>query len=134
MPVVEQRRTAGLVGVVLAALSCLSCGSGGGGVSTAGSDPTVFVHDVGGDRSDDAGIDGYVRYLDDADCLVLESTAGGVRHERDPIALGSRVTAAGGYANPATSEIDLPQVAADCLRSEGEFVLIQKIATVTPPS
>lgn len=35
--------------------------------------------------------------------------------DRDPIARGSRVTAAGGYANPATSEIDLPQVAADCL-------------------
>jgi hypothetical protein len=117
----------------------------------------VYVHDVGSDRSDDVGIDGYVRYLDDADCFVLESTAGGVRHvavwppgtkawkpdatvagvrvpDRDPIALGSRVTAAGGYANPATSEIDLPQVAADCLRSEGEFVLIQKIAAVTPPS
>lgn len=151
-------RTAGSLrtaGVVLTALSCLSCGSGGG-VSTVGPDPTLFVHDVRG-RSDDAQVDGYLRYLDDADCFVLDATTGSGRHvavwppgtkawmngaevagvrvpDRDPIAIGSRLTGAGGYANPTTSDLDLPEVAADCLGAGGEFAMIHVISAVTPPS
>jgi hypothetical protein len=146
------------VGIVLVALACVSCGSEAG-VSVAQTDPTVFVHDVR-DRADDAKLDGYVRYLDDADCFVLDSTAdgsGGVRNvavwppgtkvwkkgpevagvevpDWDPIAVGSRVTGAGGYANPGTSDMDLPEVATDCLGSGGEFAMIHVISAVTPPS
>jgi len=146
-----------MVGVVLAALACVSCGSGSG-VSVAQTDPTVFVHDVR-DRADDAKLDGYVRYLDDADCFVLDSTAdrNGVRNvavwppgtkawkkgtevagvevpDRDPIAVGSRVTGGGGYSNPDTSDMDLPKVAADCLGNGGEFAVIHVISAVTPSS
>ncbi|XVU29533.1 hypothetical protein ACQPZJ_21390 [Actinoplanes sp. CA-054009] len=150
-PFVRTRRA----GAVLAVLACASCGSGTE-VSVARTDPTLFVHDVR-DRSDDAKVDGYVRYLDDADCFVLDSTADGTRHvavwppgtevwkkgtevagvevpDRDPIAVGSRVTGAGGYANPATSDTELPEVAADCLGRGGEFAMIHVISAVSPPS
>ncbi|WP_143049962.1 hypothetical protein [Asanoa ishikariensis] len=119
------------------------------------SDPTLLVHGVQG-RSDDAQIDGYVRYLDDADCFVIEAAAGGGRNvavwppgttvwmdgvavagvdvpDRDPIAIGSRLTGGGGYANPDTTDLDPPEVAADCLSGGGEFALIHAISTVTPP-
>ena len=46
-------------------------------MSTVGPDPTLFVHDVRG-RSDDAQVDGYLRYLHDVDCFVLDSTT--IRH------------------------------------------------------
>lgn len=147
-----------VLGAALLTVVCASCGSGAG-VSAAQTDPTLFVHDVR-KRGDDAGIEGYVRYLSDADCFVLESTADGaegVRNvvvwppgteiwmngeevagvtvpERDPIVLGSRVTGGGGYANANTSEIDLPEVPADCLSGGGEFALLHVISAVTPPS
>ncbi|GAA1897083.1 hypothetical protein GCM10009687_78150 [Asanoa iriomotensis] len=133
----------------------MACGSGDG-VSTARTDPTLFVHDVRG-RADDAEISGYVRYLADADCFVLDSAAdgtGGVRNvavwppgttvwmkdaqvagvevpDRDPIALGSRLTGGGGYANPDTSELELPEVATDCLSNDGEFAMIHVISAVS---
>ena len=43
------------------------------------------------------------------------------------------MTGAGGYANPVTSDLDLPEVAADCLSGGGGFAMIHVIATVTPP-
>ena len=146
-----------MVGVVLVALACVSCGSGAS-VSAAQTDPTLFVHDVR-NRSDAAKVEGYVRYLADADCFVLDSTAdrNGVRNvavwppgtkawkkgpevagvevpDRDPIAVGSRVTGGGGYSNPDTSDMDLPKVAADCLGNGGEFAVIHVISAVTPSS
>ncbi|MFF5076224.1 hypothetical protein ACFY36_04180 [Actinoplanes sp. NPDC000266] len=127
-------------------------------MSVAQTDPTLFVHDVR-DRSDDAKVDGYVRYLGDADCFVLDATADGASGtrnvavwppgtkvwkkgtevagvevpDRDPIAVGSRVTGAGGYANPTTSDTELPKVAADCLSTGGEFAMIHVISAVAPP-
>jgi hypothetical protein len=143
------RVTAGIrtAGVLLAALTCVACGSGDK-ISTAGTEPTLLVHDVRG-RSDDAEITGYVRYLAEADCFVLDGS-GGVRHVvvwppgttvwlrdgavagvevpgRDPIPLGSRLTGAGGFANPETSELDLPEVATDCRSGDGEFAMIHKL-------
>ncbi|SNT58631.1 hypothetical protein SAMN05421812_11134 [Asanoa hainanensis] len=138
---------------LLVALACVGCGSHEG-ISTARTDPTLLVHGVQG-RSDDAGVDGHVRYLEEADCFVLDSA--GVRNvavwppgtkvwldgarvagvevpDRDPIAIGSRLTGGGGYANPATTEIELPEVAADCLRGGGEFVSIHVISAITPPA
>jgi len=144
-----------MAGVALATLSCVACGSGDG-VSTAQTDPTLLVHDVQ-DRADDAEVSGYVRHLAEADCFVLDSTAdgsGGVRNvavwppgtkvwmkdaevagvevpDRAPIAVGSRLTGGGGFANPDTSELDLPEVAADCLSDGGEFAMIHVISAVS---
>ncbi|MDG4826433.1 hypothetical protein O7635_31675 [Asanoa sp. WMMD1127] len=133
----------------LVAVSCVGCGADGS-VSAAQTSPTLLVHDVRG-RGDDAAVDGYVRYLEGADCFVLEAVGGGgVRNvavwppgttvwlrggavagvrvpDRDPIALGGRVTGSGGYANPTTSELDLPAVAPDCLSGGGEFVMVHRL-------
>ncbi|WP_203716299.1 hypothetical protein [Asanoa siamensis] len=130
--------------VALVVLSCAACGS------TA---PTVLVHDVRG-RGDDALITGSVGYLADADCFVIESA--GVRHvavwppdteawvtgtevagvrvpDREPIAIGSQLTAGGGYTNPtASGDLDLPEVPAECFGGGGEFALIHVITAVTP--
>ncbi|MDG4768015.1 hypothetical protein O7632_28560 [Solwaraspora sp. WMMD406] len=114
------------------------------------------MHDVR-ERGDDAGIDGYLRYLAGSDCFVLEPAAGGVRNvavwppgttvwmdgadvagvtvpDHDPIATGSRVTGGGGYANAGTSDTDLPDVPAECLSGGGEFAFLHVISAVTPPS
>jgi hypothetical protein len=146
--------------VLLAALSvavCFGC-TPSPPVSVADSDPTLLVHDVrrGGD---DAQIDGYLRHLADADCFVLEpdATTGpdGMRNVavwppgtkvrrdggqvagvyvpgREPIAIGSRVVGGGGYANPSTSNLDLPDVSPDCLTGGGEFAMLHAIASVVP--
>lgn len=146
--------------VFLAALSvavCLGCTSSPP-VSVAETDPTLLVHDVrrGGD---DAQIDGYLRHLADADCFVLEpdATTGpdGMRNvavwppgtkvwrdggqvagvdvpRREPIAIGSRIIGGGGYADPSTSNLDLPDVSPDCLTGGGEFAMLHTITSVTP--
>jgi len=148
-----------LAQVFLAALSaavCFGCTSGPP-VSMAESDPALLVHDVR--RGDDAQIDGYLRHLADADCFVLEpdATTGpdGMRNvavwppdtkvwrdggqvagvyvpDREPIAIGSRVVGGGGYANPSTSDLDLPDVSPDCLTGGGEFAMLHTITSVTP--
>ncbi|MFY1696865.1 hypothetical protein [Solwaraspora sp. WMMA2101] len=157
----SHRRQAGQpTRVLLAALSaavCFGCTSSPP-VSVAESDPALLVHDVrrGGD---DAQIDGYLRHLADADCFVLEPDAAtgpdGMRNVavwppgttvwrdggqvagveapgREPIAIGSRVVGGGGYANPSTSDLDLPDVSPDCLTGGGEFAMLHTIVSVTP--
>ncbi|WFE25848.1 hypothetical protein O7623_21085 [Solwaraspora sp. WMMD791] len=146
--------------VLLAALSvagCFGC-TPSPPVSVAETDPTLLVHDVQG-GGDDAQIDGYLRHLADADCFVLEPdvTTGpdGMRNVavwppgtkvwrdggqvtgvdvpgREPIAIGSRVVGDGGYANPSTSDLDLPEVTPECLTGGGEFAMLHTIVSVTP--
>jgi len=144
----------------LTAAVCFGCTAGpttGAAVSVAETDPTLFVHDVRG-GGDDAQIDGYLRYLADADCFVLEpdTTTGPDRMRnvavwppdttvwrdggqvagvdvpgREPIAIGSRVVGGGGYANLSTSDLELPDVPPDCLTGGGEFAMLHTIVNVT---
>lgn len=142
----------------LVAAGCVACVSGATRVSTTDTDPPLFQHNVGG-RGNDAEIGGYLRYLHHAGCFVLvpESAPGAAGGERrfvvvwprgtEPmwrggelagvevfgfgtIRLDEWVTGGGGYANPRTSTIDLPEVAPDCLSGDGEFAILHRISGV----
>lgn len=153
---VARRWNALLVGGVLVAATA-ACASGSGAVSEAHRDPTLFVHDVTG-QGNDAEIGGFLRYLEDADCFVLERDRGAeppVRHvpvfppgsvvwQRDgqvsgvevpgagAVPLGDWLTGGGGYASPDTTDRDLPSVAPECLSGGGEFAFLHVVAGSGP--
>jgi hypothetical protein len=150
-------RAMALVGLTVA--TSTACTPGQIYVSSSDTSPTLLVHDVRG-RGNDADISGYLRYLDDADCFVLESEPGAERLVRNiavwppgtqtwqqdgqvagvevpdvgAIPLGNWVSGGGGYANPTTSDIDLPEVSSHCLSGDGEFAMLHRISqTGTSP-
>ncbi|MEV0728202.1 hypothetical protein [Polymorphospora sp. NPDC050346] len=142
---------------VAATVACTSCSSGPASISTAATTPTLFVHDVRGSGTT-AEINGYLRYLSDLDCFVLESgpeveglarqvavwppgtkvwrrdgqVAGVEVPDTGKIPLGGRIVGSGGYANANNGFAEnLPDVSPECLTSGGEFALMHKISKVT---
>lgn len=137
------------------AMSCLACsGPSDDAFALTETDPPLVVHDERG-SGNDAEIEGYLRFLDQARCFVLESAPVGgeqIRHvpvwpsgaqpirEGDAVVgvlvpdvgeirVGDWVAGGGGYVNPATSDQDLPALPSDCLSSGGEFARFDVIET-----
>lgn len=145
-----------LVGGFLVAATT-ACASGSGAVTEAHRDPTLFVHDVTGQGSD-AEVGGFLRYLEGADCFVLEPAPDAdppirnvpvfppgsvVRQQGGQVAgvevpglgtvpLGDWITGGGGYANPDTTDRDLPSVAPECLSDDGELAFLHVVDDSSP--
>lgn len=122
-------------------------------VSITNTDPPLLVHDVRW-RGDEAEINGTLRYLAESGCFVLESPPddeiqrryvvvwppgttpwheeGGLVGVMIPwsgtIRLGDRIDGGGGYANPRTSNLDLPDVPQECLTGNGEFAMLHTLS------
>jgi hypothetical protein len=149
-----------IVTLLLAAIVTAATGCDVGetsAISETDTDPPILVHTVRG-GGDDAEIGGYLRYLAEAGCLVLESDPGAEQLTRhvvvwppgtEPVQdldelvgvnvpdvgmvrLGDWVSGGGGYDNPDTSEVDLPEVPAACLVGGGEFAALHAITSTTP--
>lgn len=135
--------------------SCLACASpSDGAFMLTQTDPPLVVHDQRG-AVNDAEIEGYLRFLDDAQCFVLESALTDSRQilhvpvwpsgaqpirEGDAVAgvlvpdvgeirVGDWVEGGGGYVNAAISDQELPAVPPDCLSGGGEFARLDVIET-----
>lgn len=144
-------RTLAVVGLVTAA--CLACGSDLTQVSTTNTDPPLLVHDVRW-RADDAEISGTLRYLAESGCFVVERQAGGETERRHVVVwppgttpwhedgalvgvmipwsgiirLGDRIDGGGGYAEPRTSNLDLPNVPDECVTGDGGFAMLHTLS------
>jgi hypothetical protein len=126
-------------------------------IEATDTDPPLLVHSMEGSGLD-AQIGGYVRYLSNARCFVIESSPAedeeATRHvavwpvgskptRRDDrvtgidvpgfgaVPLDGWLTAGGGYLDPATTSARLPEVPADCLSASGEFALVSEVTEVS---
>lgn len=143
---------------LLAAIFMLVAASGcarllGESIAWEDSEPPLLVHRTEGGH--DAQVVGRLRYLADEDCFVLETESGESWHvpawppgsepfEEDgevtgidvrgfgEVPVGGRLTGAGGYLNPETSDREIPDNAMDCSRGEhAGLALIDEITAVT---